>query len=103
MQPDSEKSIYLIANKLLANTTEDYDFRNDIEVNELKYRKIENSIPGNYIPTDSNTYEKDNDNKQVVITTPTGKNKNYIPYITLGISIFGILIAGILIIKKKVL
>lgn len=103
MKPDSEKSIYLVANKLLANTDDDYDFKNDIEVNELKYRKIENSIPGNYIPTDSSTSEKDNDHKEVVITAPTGENKNYIPYITLGISVFGILIAGILIIKKKVL
>jgi len=34
---------------------------------------------------------------------PTGENKNYIPYITLGVSVFGILAAGIAIIKKKVL
>lgn len=103
MAPDTEKSIYLVATRLLANTDEEFDLRNDVEVNELKFKKIQNSIPGNYVPSDANTYEKDNSHKEIIITTPTGQNKNYLPYITLGISVFGILIAGILIIKKKVL
>ena len=102
MTPNREKTVYLQASRMLANGGDEYEFENAIEVNGVKYRKIINSIPGNYIPSKSER-ENDADDTNIVVTLPTGENKNYIPYITLGVSVFGILAAGIAIIKKKVL
>lgn len=102
MTPNREKTVYLQASRMLANGGDEYEFENAIEVNGVKYRKIINSTPGNYIPRKSEK-ENDADDTNIVVTLPTGENKNYIPYITLGVSVFGILAAGIAIIKKKVL
>lgn len=102
MTPNREKTVYLQASRMLANGGDEYEFENAIEVNGVKYRKIINSTPGNYIPSKSEK-ENDADDTNIVVTLPTGENKNYIPYITLGVSVFGILAAGIAIIKKKVL
>lgn len=103
MEPGQVKTVEFKASRLLSNNAEDFNFDNDIEVNTLKNKKIEDSIPGNYVPGDSTTYEKDNDTVNIVITGPTGENRNYLPYVLLGISLFIILATGIIFIKKKVL
>ena len=62
------------------------------------------TIPGDYIPSDTGRDTGyDDDYVYLTITGPTGENKNYIPYILLGIAGFIILATGVIIIKKKVL
>lgn len=103
MEPGQIKSVELKASRVLSNNAEDFNFDNDIEVNTLKDKKIDNSTPGNYVPGDSTTYEDDDDTVNIVITGPTGENRNYLPYVLLGISSFIIIAAGVIFIKKKVL
>ena len=102
MRPNQEKTVQLVASRILANGDDDFYFENSVEVNALKYRKILDSIPGNYVPSNMNK-ENDADETNITITIPTGENKNYLPYITLGISVFGLLAAGVIAIKRKVL
>ena len=103
MEPGQIKSVELKASRVLSNNAEDFNFDNDIEVNTLKDKKIDNSTPGNYVPGDNTTYENDDDTVNIVITGPTGENRNYLPYVLLGISSFIIIAAGVIFIKKKVL
>lgn len=102
MKPGTVEIAKMTVSKLLSNTQDDYSFDNHIEVNELKDRPIYDSISGNYVPGNSTTYESDNDEKVIVITGPTGENKNYLPYVILGISGLVTLAAGIILIKKKI-
>ena len=101
MKPGTVETARMTVSKLLSNTQDDYSFDNHIEVNELKDKTIYDSISGNYVPGNSTTYESDNDEKIIVITGPTGENKNYLPYVILGISGLITLVAGIILIKKK--
>lgn len=101
MKPGTVETARMTVSKLLSNTQDDYSFDNHIEVNELKDKTIYDSISGNYVPGNSTTYESDNDEKIIVITGPTGENKNYLPYVILGISGLITLAAGIILIKKK--
>ena len=120
MAPNEERTIKLKATKLLANTSDDFSFDNEVEVNTLKGRKMEYlpdgsdpnvedkyeyvyATPGNYEPGTGPKVESDDDGVVLVITGPTGEDKNYLPYILLGISSFIILGTGIIFIKKKVL
>ena len=103
MEPGQVKSLEMKASRILSNKVEDYSLDNDMEVNKLKEYPIRDSTPGNYIPSDETTYENDNDRKYIVVTGPTGENRNYLPYILLGVSSFIILAAGVVFIKKKVL
>ncbi len=103
MKPGEPKKVSIVISRLLANTTDEVSVNNIVEVNALKEGRVDNSIPGNYDPTNSReTHEPDDDSTGVDITGPTGKGKNYTPYILLTISSLLILAAGILIIKTKV-
>ena len=91
--------------KLLSNADETY-LDNDAEI--IKIIKNGGSVlittPGNYVPSDSSTSESDNaTSESLVILPPTGLNTNYIAYIILAISSLGILVSGIILIKKFVL
>lgn len=103
MQPGEIKTETMKLTRLLGNTDQDYSFDNDIEINTYDGRKMDYTIPGNYNPKDSSTSEKDDDSKNIVITGPTGKDKNVIPYIVLGITSLIMLTVGVIIIKRKVL
>ena len=103
MKPGEEMRVQIEASKVLANTADDYNLQNDMEINTWKDTPPDDSIPGNYIPGNSLTNEPDNGDKTVTITQPTGENKNYLPYIILTISGLGLLVAGIVFIKKKLL
>lgn len=103
MEPGQIKTVKMSTSKLLSNNENDYSFDNDVETNELKERKIKDSIPGNYVPSESSTHEQDDSNKNIVITVPTGENKDYLPYIILTISALIIISSGVVLIKKKVL
>ena len=69
---------------------------------EDKYEYVY-ATPGNYEPGTGPKVESDDDGVVLVITGPTGEDKNYLPYILLGISSFIILGTGIIFIKKKIL
>ena len=86
----------------LSNNELDFAFDNDIEVNEVDGRIPDDSIPGNYLPSES-PYERDESEVQLIITGPTGENQQYLPYIILIISGTIILVTGIIFIKKKII
>ncbi len=61
------------------------------------------TIPGNYIPSAGNHEQDDSTSSTVTIVPPTGLDINYIAYTLLAISSLGILVSGIILIKKFVL
>lgn len=114
MKPGTTKTVEMVVTKVLANTQDDMTYDNDAEVIELenepnKDTNSNESTPGNYVPTYGGSYayenqgEGDDSYKEITVTVPTGENKNYIPYIIMGVSGFIILAAGVIFIKKKVL
>ena len=108
MEPGQEARVPLEVSRVLSNNEDDFIFENDIEVNEIINRKMEHdgdyTIPGDYVPSETGRVTGyDDDYVYLTVTGPTGEDKNYIPYIILGISSFIILGAGIIFIKKKVL
>ena len=103
MNPENrEKEAYLRLTRILSNNELDFAFDNDIEVNEVDGRIPDDSIPGNYLPSES-PYERDESEVQLIITGPTGENQQYLPYIILIISGTIILVTGIIFIKKKII
>lgn len=66
-------------------------------------RKDENSTPGNQNPTEQPGERDTAQSPTTVITPPTGENKDYTIYFVLGTVVAVITIAGIILIKKKVL
>lgn len=103
MTPGQEQTETMVLTRLLSNTNADLSFDNKVEVNTYDGRKIDYTIPGNYDPVEGKPDEADNSGKNLVITGPTGENQNYVLYIGLGITIFVLLGAGIILIKKFVL
>lgn len=62
------------------------------------------TTPGNYIPADSSTSEQDNSNSSgITIIGPTGLETDIIGYTLLAISSLGILVVGIVLIKKYIM
>lgn len=61
------------------------------------------TIPGNYILSAGNHEQDDSTSSTVTIVPPTGLDINYIAYTLLAISSLGILVSGIVLIKKFVL
>ena len=95
----SEEKLYATKYLAVSDLTRE---ENKVEIIEiLGTRTIKDEIPGNYRPTDSAT--KDSDRIDLVITPPTGNTVNYMIYIIAAIATFGILITGIVIIKKKLI
>ena len=103
MKPDNrEKIARLRLTRVLSNNELDFTFDNDIEINEAGGRIPDDTIPGNYTPSESPN-EPDESEVQLIITGPTGENQQYLPYIILIISGTIILVTGIIFIKKKVI
>ena len=97
--------------KVLSNNENDLVFNNDIEILEEKNtvgRVMNTSTPGNYIPNSSEEIAKELDcngadrnmKSTITVVPPTGQTRIY--YI-LGGTCLLILLAGVLIIKKKIL
>lgn len=109
MRPgEGERRVPLVVSRLLSNNEEDLIFENDIEVNEVINRRMEHdgeyTTPGDYVPSETGRETGyDDDYIYLTVTGPTGEDRNYIPYIILGVSSFIILATGIVFIKKKVL
>ena len=104
MPPNSEvKDTSLVVTRQLSTSSEDLTYENDVEVIELASGKITGSIPGNYNPVTNTPNELDDDSVAVIITAPTGGNRQYWVYGVIGISLLVIIGVGIVIIKRKVL
>lgn len=100
MSPENrEKIAKLKLTRLLSNNELDFTFDNDVEVHTGEGRIPDDSTPGNYVPSES-PKEPDEDDVEIIITGPTGENKDYILYIIIGISTLIIFTAGIIFIKK---
>lgn len=98
-------NINLKAYRLLANNEESY-FENEAEIIKVGRNggSIITTIPGNYIPANSDTSEEDNaTSESVVILPPPGLTTDKIAWILLTVSCLGILTSGIILIKKYVL
>ena len=99
-------SIKLYGSKLLSTNTNGFNATNHTEIIEIVgVRSPENSIPGNYNPSNNGGMpdEPDDDKTKIVITPPTGLAGNRVFIIsTITISLI-ILAGGVYFIKKKVL
>ena len=97
-------SLTLKGQKLISNNEESL-LENNAEIIEIKKTGGSSlvTIPGNYIPS-TNISEYDNSKSETVeVIPPTGLGYNYIAYTILAISSLGILVCGIILIKKKIL
>lgn len=96
-------TVEMVVEKQLSSG-QDANFSNDTEVvlcDKPGGSKI-TTIPGNYDPSDSTTYETDDSTAEEVIITPsTGANRNYIIIGSIGLLALVILGVGIYFIKKK--
>ncbi len=108
LKPTEQETTQFKVSKLLSNITKEDDasFENKAEI--VKTIKLWGSslitVPGSYIPSKSETSDYDNDDGEtVLITPPTGLDMNYIGYTIIAISILGVLVAGIILIKKFIL
>ena len=123
MAPNSTASTTLTVSRQLSVSNDDLTYENDVEVVELEGRRSYNyetgeyDTPGNYDPTTNRSYdpdsptptyvvgdEGDDDYVEVIITGPTGEDKeNYIIYIIVGVSMLILIGAGVVVIKKFVI
>lgn len=104
MKPGEIKTDQMTLSKLLTtDANQELSFDNNVEVNTYDGRKMDYTIPGNYNPTNGSNSEDDNSGKNVVITGATGEDRNYVPYIILGITSSILLIVGIILIKRKII
>ena len=103
---DTSVTAKLNAHKLLSNNDETF-LENHAEIIRVKRNNggaVLTTIPGNYEP--GNTYtseEDDSESPSVTVVPPTGLTTNTISYIIIAISSLGILVAGIILIKKFVI
>ncbi len=119
MAPNSKESTTLTVSRQLSVSSDDLTYENDVEIIELEGRRSVNietgeyDTPGNYDPTTNQSYdpdtdtfvgdEQDDDYVEVIITGPTGENRQYIIYGIIGISMLILIGAGIVVIKKFVI
>ena len=123
MAPNSTASTTLTVSRQLSVSNDDLTYENDVEVVELEGRRSYNyetgeyDTPGNYDPTTNRSYdpdsptptyvvgdEGDDDYVPVIITGPTGENReNYIIYTIVGVSMLILIGAGVVVIKKFVI
>lgn len=103
----SSVDINLKGYKLLSSNADETFVENNAEIIKVIKNNggsILITTPGNYVPNDSSTSEPDNSTSEsLVVLPPTGLTTNYIAYAILVISSLGILVSGIILIKKFVL
>ena len=116
------KSVELKVSKLLSNTKDELNFINDTEIIRVSGRKITGEVtvkdddgtesrktvmtPGNYIPVAEGGkpyQEPDDGTVQLLITTPTGENRDMLTFTIIGVSSLLILCFGLVLIKKFIL
>ncbi len=97
----TSKTVKVKVSKLLG-AKDELVFTNDAEILEISAIARTtglNATPGNLLP--ERAVEKDEDSVKLVIMPPTGSN-NHIAYILTGIGSLLIVVAGIILIKKKI-
>lgn len=107
---NTQNEVILKAYRILANTAIDDEDEGVLE-NYAEIIRVEKSggaslitIPGNYTPNTNSQTEYDSDTSEsLTIVPPTGRVTDYIAYAMLAISTLGILVAGIILIKKLVI
>lgn len=105
LKSGEKTSLELIASRLLSKNDE-IILSNKTEIVEIERTggRPPEPIPGNFNPATNEPREPDGDiSEEIIILPPTGLSKNTMIYILLGISTLGILISGIVLIKKFVL
>ena len=106
MTPGDEGEIQLNGSRLVSTTADGTEIANDAEI--IKVEKTGGSTltttPGNYEPVNwQGTTEVDDSRADLTIIPETGLTTNVIAYVILTISSLGIMVAGIVLIKKFVL
>lgn len=103
----SSVTVGLKSYRLLSGNGEETYTENNAEIIKVikdKGGALLSTIPGNYNLNDLSTSEVDDARSQsVVIIPPTGLTTNYVAYILLAVSSLGILVAGIILIRKFVI
>jgi len=104
LKPGESESIAVNVSKMLT-TTEDVEINNEAEIAKVDKTGGSSlqSTPGNYIPGEGSTESDDAVAETVIITPPTGEDRNYMTLILIGTTTLAILAAGVVIIKKKVM
>ncbi len=107
MNNTSSIEVALSGYKLLSSNGDETFLENNAEIIKVIKNNGGGTLittPGDYNPTDLSTSELDDSTSEsLVILPPTGLTTNYIAYILLAISSLGIIVAGIILIKKFVL
>lgn len=110
LKPNENKSIDsgLKVSRLLSSAALDEGINMENIAEIIKIKKSWGApvitTPGNYTPSASNNHEPDDSTSETVtVVPPTGLDINYIAYTLLAISSLGILVSGIILIKKFVL
>jgi len=104
LEPENSKTIGLVGYKLLSVNDETV-LENNAEIIQVEKTGGSTLIttPGNYIPGVSASEVDDDISEIVTVIPPTGLETDYISYIILALSSLGVLVAGIILIKKLVL
>ena len=103
--PTNTADTTLKVSKLLTSS-QDIELDNEIEINKVSKPGGSDitTTPGDYVPGSGPKVDRDDGMAERVIITPnTGENLNFVLPITIVISAFVIIVAGVIFIKKKVL
>ena len=104
LKPEEKETIYLNVSKLLA-VSQEINLDNETEIVKIERTGGGNLTftPGNYIPGTGKTESDDDMAEEVIATSKTGDNLNFIVPISIVVSALVILGAGVVFIKKKIL
>ena len=104
LKPEDKETIYLNVSKLLS-VSQEINLDNEIEILRIERTSGGNLTftPGNYIPGAGKTESDDDMAEEVIVTSKTGDNLNFIVPISIVVSALVILGAGVIFIKKKIL
>ena len=106
-EEETQADMSFIAYKLLSNISDDEEVSLENKAEIIKVTKSGGSslvtITGNYTPSLVKPEYDDDEAEIVTILEPTGLSNNYIAYTLLGISSLGIVLAGIILIKKFII
>lgn len=104
--PGETAEIELILSRVIGTSKqEDQIYLNEIEIVQITNgagRKDEEAVPGNHTPNGEGTKERDEWDTDFIITKPTGQPNTKL-YILFAACLGGVLVLGIVLIKKYVL